>query len=186
MQGSARVELPDGRRVRLVYDGRNGLPYTSIGRLLIEAGEIAEAEMSLARLKSWLRANGLEPGEPGATLMQRNRSYVFFRLEEGFDPADGPIGGAGVPLTPLRSIAVDRVDLVLRDAVLDRRASCPGGATRDAVSPPDDRAGHRLGDSRGRRAPISSSAAAMRRARAPARSAIPRSFVVLLPRGDEP
>ncbi len=43
MQGSARVELPDGREVRLAYDGRNGQPYTSIGRLLIEAGEIAGA-----------------------------------------------------------------------------------------------------------------------------------------------
>jgi membrane-bound lytic murein transglycosylase A len=108
VQGCARVELTDGRRVRLVYDGRNGLPYTSIGRELIEAGEIAESEMSLARLKSWLRANGLQPGGRARTLMQRNRSYVFFRLEEGVDPAEGPIGGAGIPLTALRSIAVDR------------------------------------------------------------------------------
>ncbi len=66
MQGSARVELADGREARLVYDGRNGQPYTSIGRLLIEAGEIAEAEMSLARLKAWLRANGLQPGDKAA------------------------------------------------------------------------------------------------------------------------
>jgi membrane-bound lytic murein transglycosylase A len=108
VQGSARVELTDGRRVRLVYDGRNGLPYTSIGRLLIESREIAESEMSLARLKSWLRENGLSPGGRARALMQRNRSYIFFRLEEGFDPDEGPIGGAAVPLTPLRSIAVDR------------------------------------------------------------------------------
>jgi membrane-bound lytic murein transglycosylase A len=108
VQGSARVELTDGRRVRLVYDGRNGLPYTSIGRLLIEAGEIPESKMSLARLKAWLRANGLQPGEPARELMRRNRSYIFFRIEEGFAPDEGPIGGAGLPLTPLRSIAVDR------------------------------------------------------------------------------
>jgi membrane-bound lytic murein transglycosylase A len=108
VQGSARVELTDGRRVRLVYDGRNGLPYTSIGRLLIESGEIAESEMSLARLKSWLRANGSAPGGRARALMQRNRSYVFFRLEEGFDRTEGPTGGAAIPLTPLRSIAVDR------------------------------------------------------------------------------
>ncbi|MGO4871640.1 MAG: murein transglycosylase A [Roseiarcus sp.] len=108
VQGSARVALPDGREVRLAYDGRNGQPYTSIGRLLIEAGEIAEREMSLARLKSWLRAHGLEPGDRGRALMQRNRSYVFFKVEEAFDPSQGPIGGAGIPLTPLRSIAVDR------------------------------------------------------------------------------
>ncbi|HEY1943428.1 MAG TPA: MltA domain-containing protein [Roseiarcus sp.] len=108
VQGSARVELPDGRQVRLAYDGRNGQPYTSIGRLLIDAGEIPEPEMSLARLKRWLRDNGLKAGETGRALMQRNRSYVFFKLEEAFDPALGPTGGAGVPLTPLRSIAIDR------------------------------------------------------------------------------
>ncbi|MGD1036445.1 MAG: MltA domain-containing protein [Roseiarcus sp.] len=108
VQGSARVELPDGREVRLAYDGRNGQPYTSIGRLLIEAGEIPEREMSLARLKSWLREHGLEPRERGRALMQRNRSYVFFKIEEEFDASREPIGGAGIALTPLRSIAVDR------------------------------------------------------------------------------
>ncbi|THD47584.1 MAG: transglycosylase [Bradyrhizobium sp.] len=108
VQGSARLRLPDGREARLVYDGRNGQPYTSIGRLLIEAGEIGEREMSLARLKAWLRTNGLRVGERGRAILQRNRSYIFFRLETGADPALGPIGGAGVALTPLRSIAVDR------------------------------------------------------------------------------
>lgn len=108
VQGSARAQLPDGRLVRLVYDGRNGLPYTSIGRILIESGEIPEKEMSLARLKSWLRTNGLGAGQRGRDLMRRNRSYIFYRLEQGFPPDAGPVGGAGVALTTLRSIAVDR------------------------------------------------------------------------------
>jgi membrane-bound lytic murein transglycosylase A len=108
VQGSASVELPDGRLVRLAYDGRNGRPYTSIGRLLIESGAIAEGEMSLARLKDWLRAHGQRRGEAGRALMQCNRSYVFFKLETAFDPTDGPTGGAGIALTPLRSIAIDR------------------------------------------------------------------------------
>jgi membrane-bound lytic murein transglycosylase A len=108
VQGSARLRLADGRKARLVYDGRNGQPYTSIGRLLIEAGAIAQPEMSLARLKAWLRANGLRPGDKGRAIMQRNASYVFFRLLEDVDPALGPVGGAGIALTPLRSIAVDR------------------------------------------------------------------------------
>jgi membrane-bound lytic murein transglycosylase A len=108
VQGSARLKLADGRQARLVYDGRNGRPYTSIGRLLIEAGEIGESEMSLARLKAWLRENGLKPGDKGRATMQRNASYVFFRLAADVDPALGPIGGAGIALTPLRSIAVDR------------------------------------------------------------------------------
>ena len=108
VQGSARAELPDGRLVRLVYDGRNGQPYTSIGRILIESGEIPEKEMSLARLKDWLRAAGLGPGGRGRELMRRNRSYIFYRLETDFPREAGPIGGAGIALTPLRSIAVDR------------------------------------------------------------------------------
>jgi membrane-bound lytic murein transglycosylase A len=109
VQGSARVDLAGGGAVRLAYDGRNGQPYTSIGRLLIEAGEIAEADMSLERLKFWLRANGQAPGDKARNLMQSNRSYVFFKIETDFDSSEGPIGGAGVALTPLRSIAVDRM-----------------------------------------------------------------------------
>ncbi len=106
VQGCARVELPDGRMMRLVYDGRNGQPYSSIGKLLIESGEIPESEMSLARLKAWLRAQGLAPGERGRELMRRNRSYIFFCLEDGSRP--GPTGGAGAALATLRSIAIDR------------------------------------------------------------------------------
>ena len=104
VQGSARVALPDGRVVRLAYDGRNGQPYTSIGRALIEEGAIKESEMSLAALKAWLRRDR----QAGRALMRRNRSYVFFRLEENFDPSAGPTGGAGIALTKLRSIAIDR------------------------------------------------------------------------------
>ncbi len=108
VQGSAQVAFPDGGRARLAYDGRNGLPYTSIGRILIEAGAIPEPAMSLASLKAWLSAAGLGEGQAGLELMRRNRSFVFFRLVADFDPALGPVAGAGVPLTPLRSIAVDR------------------------------------------------------------------------------
>ena len=104
MQGSAQVEFPDRSRARLAYDGRNGLPYTSIGKILIDAGEIPESEMSLASLKAWLRRDSAR----GLNVMRRNRSFVFFRLAEDFDLDLGPIAGAGVPLTPLRSIAVDR------------------------------------------------------------------------------
>ncbi len=104
VQGSAQVEFPDRSRARLAYDGRNGLPYTSIGKILIEAGEIAEGAMSLASLKAWLRRDTAK----GLDVMRRNRSFVFFQLVEDFDPELGPVAGAGVALTPLRSIAVDR------------------------------------------------------------------------------
>ncbi len=108
VQGSALVVFPDGARARLAYDGRNGLPYASIGRILIETGAIPEPAMSLASLKAWLRAAGAGEGEAGLALMRRNRSFVFFRLVTAFDFALGPVAGAGVPLTPLGSIAVDR------------------------------------------------------------------------------
>jgi membrane-bound lytic murein transglycosylase A len=108
VQGSARIRLADGGLLRLAYAGRNGHPYTSIGRILIDTGEIAEADMSLATLKQWIRAHGQNPGDQGAALMHRNKSYVFFSLHQECEPACGPIGGQGISLTALRSIAVDR------------------------------------------------------------------------------
>jgi membrane-bound lytic murein transglycosylase A len=108
VQGSARVRLHDGRMLRLSYAGRNGWPYTSIGRILVEEAHIPAAEMSLARLKEWIRENGPEVGQAGGALMQRNRSYVFFQAEEMTDDVPGPTGAHGVSLTPWRSLAVDR------------------------------------------------------------------------------
>ncbi|TDX67013.1 membrane-bound lytic murein transglycosylase A [Methylosinus sp. sav-2] len=108
VQGSARLRYPGGRDLPLTYDGRNGRPYTSIGRLLIERGLVPQNEMSLERLKTEIRALGQEDGAPGARLMQENRSYVFFRADSSPERRDGPIGGEGCALAPLRSIAVDR------------------------------------------------------------------------------
>jgi len=108
VQGSARLRFPDGSAVALTYDGRNGHPYTSVGRLLIERGFVSEASMSLGVLKERLRDLGLGPGQMGRLLMQENKSYVFFRIDASPARALGPIGGQGCALTPLRSIAVDR------------------------------------------------------------------------------
>src|ERR1700730_4741103 len=130
VQGSARVRLTDGGLLRLAYAGRNGHPYTSIGRILIDTGEIAEADMSLATLKQWIRAHGQNPGDAGAALMHRNKSYVFFSLHQECESASGPIGGQGISLTALRSVAVDRAIWTyglpfLIAAGLSWRGSCP-------------------------------------------------------------
>jgi membrane-bound lytic murein transglycosylase A len=94
--------------MRLTYAMRNGWPYTSIGRILVEERHISAEQMSLAGLKEWIRQNGQEPGQPGRVLMQRNRSYVFFQAELAGPDGLGPTGAQGVALSPLRSIAVDR------------------------------------------------------------------------------
>jgi membrane-bound lytic murein transglycosylase A len=108
VQGSARVVLQDGRQLRLTYAGRNGHPYTSIGRILVEAGEVPADKIGLESVKAWIRAKGQRPGEAGHALMAHNRSYVFFAVNADLPDASGPIGGAGLSLVPLRSIAIDR------------------------------------------------------------------------------
>ena len=108
VQGSARLKFDTGERVGLTYDGRNGWPYTSIGKRLIETGKVRADDMSLDRLKATLREMGVASGAPGRILMQENRSYVFFALDETLERRRGPIGGEGCVLTPFRSIAIDR------------------------------------------------------------------------------
>ena len=108
VQGSARIRLPDGSLRRLVYAGRNGYPYTSIGKLLVDRLHIPPSEMGMAQLKAWIRANGQRPGDEGLALMRRNRSYVFFAFDAALPSEAGPIGGEGISLSPLRSLAIDR------------------------------------------------------------------------------
>ncbi|UMY17623.1 murein transglycosylase A [Methylobacterium organophilum] len=103
VQGSGRVRLPDGRIVRLTYDGKNGRPYTSIGKLIVQEGHLPLEGLTLARWTGWLRAHPQE----ARRLMRANASYVFFRPEDIADPRLGPPGAAKAPLTPGRSLAVD-------------------------------------------------------------------------------
>jgi membrane-bound lytic murein transglycosylase A len=103
VQGSGRVQLTDGSWVRLGYAAKNGHPYTSIGKILIERGEAGPRGLTMQALKGWLRADAAR----GRALMQENKSYVFFRELPQAEAGDGPVGAQGVPLTPGRSLAVD-------------------------------------------------------------------------------
>ena len=103
VQGSARLRLEDGTVMRVGFAGKSGHPYTSIGRVLVERGALTLEEATMTGIRAWLAAN---PDERDAVLAE-NRSFIFFREIEGLDAGLGPIGAAGRPLTPGRSIAVD-------------------------------------------------------------------------------
>ena len=107
VQGSGRLRVvePDGsvRLQRLAFAGHNDQPYRSVGRWLIDQGELVAGEASWPAIKDWMKRN---PKRITEALWQNPRT-VFFREEALPDPALGPKGAQGVPLTPGRSIAVD-------------------------------------------------------------------------------
>ena len=109
IQGSGRVKLADGSVMRVGYADQNGHPYKSIGRVLIDRGEITLERASMQGIRTWGRRH---PGELPA-LLAENPSYVFFREVPAPQPGsldaaiDGPIGTLGVPLQAGRAIAID-------------------------------------------------------------------------------
>lgn len=100
VQGSGRVQLDTGEMVTLQFAGKNGHPYTSIGRVLVEMGELKKGDVSLKSIHNWLNNNPSKAQD----VMNRNASYIFFSLNES---PDMPSGAQGVPLTAERSLAVD-------------------------------------------------------------------------------
>lgn len=113
VQGSGRIVLDDGSVMRVGFGGTNNQPYRSIGRWLLDRGEITPAQATMQGIKAWARANPARV----TSLLDTNPRFVFFR-EMPSTPAvsaggDGPIGALGVPLTPERSIAVDPASIPL-------------------------------------------------------------------------
>jgi membrane-bound lytic murein transglycosylase A len=104
IEGSGRVILEDGTPLRINYDSHNGHSFTSLSRALIEHHRIPRQEMSAQRVREWMTAHPDEAAEERAA----NRAYVFFRVT-GLSNDSEPAGAQGVPLTPGRSIAVDRL-----------------------------------------------------------------------------
>ncbi|HLI20299.1 MAG TPA: murein transglycosylase A [Stellaceae bacterium] len=99
VQGSGQIELPNGSRVQLGYDGQNGQPYVAIGKVLVDRGALAPDAVSLQSIRAWIKAHP----DQAAALMDANPSYVFFREQTG----PGPIGSEGAVLTAGRSLAID-------------------------------------------------------------------------------
>ena len=128
VQGSGRVKLEDGRVLRLGYAGWNGHAYYAIGRALVESGALTRENASMQSIRAWMEQAG---PEAAAVLMARNPSYVFFRILPGLPPETGPVGTLGAPLTPGRSVAVDRTKLPLGLPVwVAGRDPLDGGALR--------------------------------------------------------
>jgi membrane-bound lytic murein transglycosylase A len=99
VQGSGRIELEDGQQFNVLYDGSNGRPYRSVGRLLIDQGRIPADKMSMQAIRIYLRKHPRQ----AQTIMDQNPRYIFFKKAQ-----EGPLGALGQMLTPLRSLAVDR------------------------------------------------------------------------------
>jgi membrane-bound lytic murein transglycosylase A len=89
--------------IRVAYADQNGHPYRSIGRYLVDKGELTLDQASAQNIKAWFMSHPARQQE----LLNANPSYVFFKEEKLIDPRKGPKGSLGVPLTPQRSIAID-------------------------------------------------------------------------------
>ncbi|MDF1610492.1 MltA domain-containing protein [Hoeflea sp. YIM 152468] len=104
VQGCARLRFEDGRTRRLTYSAKSGHPFTGIGRLLVERGELTAASVSMASIRAWLAVDA----DRADRLMRENRSYIFFAEADVDNEYLGPVAAAKVPLEPGRSLAVDR------------------------------------------------------------------------------
>jgi len=111
VQGSTRIRVlddltPEGqpKQVRLAFAGHNSQPYQSVARWLVDQGAVTLDQASWASIRGWAAANPQRVAE----MLRANPRVVFFREEPLTQPDQGPVGAQGIPLTPGRSIAVDR------------------------------------------------------------------------------
>ncbi|MEL6473675.1 MAG: MltA domain-containing protein [Pseudomonadota bacterium] len=104
IQGSGRLIFPDGRTIRAAYHAHNGQPFRSTANWLMRSGKITRGEASMQGIRAWM--DRVSPSE-ATEAMNANPRYVFFEARPEGDPALGPNGAQGVPLTPFGSLAVD-------------------------------------------------------------------------------
>ena len=108
VQGSGLVRLPDGQMLRLSYAGTNGWPYKSVGRWLLDTGRV-QGTVTMSTIRAWAQ---LHPDDV-PQMLASNPRVVFFNATPDTDPQRGPTGALGVPLTAMRSIAVDKSAIAL-------------------------------------------------------------------------
>lgn len=120
VQGSGRIQLPDGKEMRIGYAGKTDRPYTSVGKEMIKDGRIPRSELSLQRIKDYFKSHPAEV----QSYLYRNESYVFFTKRDG-----GPYGTINEALTPLHSIATDK-GVFPRAAVAYAVTQLPQSSTR--------------------------------------------------------
>ncbi len=132
VQGSGRIELPSGESIRVGYAEQNGYPYRSIGRYLIDKGELKPNDASMQSIKAWVAANPHRRDE----LLHQNPSVVFFREISTLAKGAGPLGSMGLPLTAGRSLAVDARFVGVGGLVyLSTRVPRPGAPPKDPGVP---------------------------------------------------
>lgn len=122
VQGSGRLRLDDGTMMRVGFAGRNGHPYASVGRILVERGEVPAEDISPEAIRDWIAAHP----DTGHELLWQNPSFVFFRERTEVPAEDGPIGTMGRSITALRSVAVDPATTPLGSFVWVERAGATG------------------------------------------------------------
>lgn len=105
VQGAARLRMIDGSAKRLTYAAKSGQRFSGPGGILARMGEIPLEQVTMQSIRAWFAAHPRRVAE----ILQQNRSFIFFREAPVDDPALGPIAAAKVPLTPGRSVAVDRL-----------------------------------------------------------------------------
>ncbi len=105
VQGAARLIMTDGRLQRVTYAAKSGHRFSGPGQKLVNLGEISQKDVTMQSIRSWFRENPARISE----ILWQNRSFIFFRDAPVDDPALGPVAAAKVPLSPGRSVAVDRL-----------------------------------------------------------------------------
>lgn len=103
IQGSGRVQLPDGRTLYLGFADHNGHRYHAIGRELIRRGELEPEAVTAQSIRAWLQAHPAQSRE----ILHSNPRYIFFRELSARSGSAGPPGALGVALEPGRSVATD-------------------------------------------------------------------------------